>query len=90
MTSQDKTDRMIEFFGSEEAEEYAAKAQLRFAPVFVVDEHDRQAVGAKLREQVDELYELFDETGDDQEIVVDVPDLDLVDWVQLADLVILD
>ncbi len=86
-TSTNPTDRMLEFFDSEEAEEYATKAQLRYAPVMAGNNH--QAVAEKLREMVAELYELFGPQNG-YPITSDVPDLATVDWDQLADHVIID
>ena len=80
MTTNNPTQRMIEFIDSPEAEEYAGKAQLPYAPALVP--RDRQAVADKIQQLISELYTLFD---DDQPIKRDVPDLDTVDWGQLAD-----
>ena len=89
MTSQASTDRMIRFVESDEAEEYAAKLQLRFAPLFTEDGRKREAVAVYLRERIGGLYELFNEIGDEQAITRDVPNLDEVDWAQIADLVMI-
>ena len=90
MTTLNPTGRMIEFFGSGEAEEYAAKLQLRFAPIFAEDGHTRTGVAKQCRKQVARLYDMFEESDDDQPIRQDVPDLSLVDWGQLADLITID
>lgn len=89
-TTINPTDRMIEFFGSCEAEHYAAKLQLRFAPIFAEDGHTRTGVAQQVRYLVGRLYGLFAEAGDTFPIQQDVPDLDAVDWGQLADLVTID
>ena len=90
MTTINPTERMIEFFGSSEAEEYAAKLQLRFAPLFTEDGRTRNGVARQLQKQVARLYGLFQEVGDEKPITQDVPDLDAVDWGQLADLITMD
>ena len=90
MTTNNPTDRMIEFFGSSEAEHYAAKLQLQFAPIFAEDGRTRKGVARQLHKQVARLYGLYAEAGDQFPINHDVPDLDTVDWGQLADLVIID
>ena len=90
MTADDPTARMIVFFGSCEAEHYAAKLQLRFAPLAAEDGRTRNGVARQVRKQVQELYQLFDQVGETFPITTDVPDLDTVDWGQLADLVTID
>lgn len=90
MTTNDPTERMIQFFGSCEAEEYAAKLQLRFAPLFTEDGRTRDGVARQVHKQVARLYGMFEQAGDDQPIRSDIPDLDIVDWGQLADLITID
>ncbi len=90
MTTNNPTDRMIEFFGSSEADHVAAKLQLQFAPLFAEDGRTRQGVARQLHKQVARLYGLFAEAGDQFPINRDVPNLDEVDWGQLADLVTID
>ncbi|MEM7342393.1 MAG: hypothetical protein AAF467_27385 [Actinomycetota bacterium] len=80
---------MLEFFGSSEAEHYAAKLQLRFAPVFA-ETRTRDGIGAQLRSQIERLYGLFDEAGEQYPITTDVPDLGEVDWGRVADHVTID
>ena len=90
MTTTNPTERMIEFFGSCEAEHYAAKLQLQFAPIAAEDGRTREGVARQVRKQVAQLYDLFAEVGEHFPILDDVPDLDVVDWGQLADLVTID
>ena len=90
MTTINPTDRMIEFFGSCGAEHYAAKLQLQFAPIFAEDGRTRDGVARQVRQQVARLYGLFAEVGEHFPILDDVPELDAVDWGQLADLVTID
>ena len=90
MTTTDPTERMIEFFESCEAEHYAAKLQLRFAPIFAEDGRTREGIGRQCRKQIEKLYRLFDQAGETYPIATDVPNLDAVDWDQLADLVTID
>ncbi|MEL7210846.1 MAG: hypothetical protein AAGK32_21860 [Actinomycetota bacterium] len=78
---------MAVFFGSCEAEHYAAKLQLRFAPLFAEDGRTRNGVARQVRKQVEELYQLFHQGGETFPVTADVPDLDAVDWGQLADLI---
>jgi hypothetical protein len=83
-TTIDPTERMIAFVDSAEAEEYATKAQLRLAPALAKG-RTPQAVANQVFDMVTELYDLFESTGDTQPITRDVPNLDTVDWDQLAD-----
>ncbi len=90
MTTINPTDRMIEFFESSEADHCAAKLQLQFAPIFAEDSRTRTGVSRQCRKQIEGLYRLFTEAGDTFPIQTDVPDLNTVDWGQLADLVTID
>ncbi len=90
MTTDSPTERMNQFFGSCEAEEYAAKLQLRSAPLITGDGRTRDGVAAQLHNQVARLHRMFQQAGDEQPIRSDVTDLDAVDWRQLEDLVMID
>lgn len=83
MTTIDPTKRMIEFIDSAEADSYAIKASLCYAPAMVGN--DRQLTADSVRDKLTELYQLFGKLDDHQPIATDVPDLDDVDWLQIAD-----
>lgn len=75
------TERMTQFWFSDELEWFAAKASVLAFP-YGPNPQDNKHAADRLRTVTTEIYEILANgfTDEERAIVTDVPNLDLVDW----------